>query len=71
MATIAPPAPPAVAVEPHDVLAALVPCDRSDCPAWATKRVDLSNQDFYFCGHHLREVQELLGISATPPTFPT
>jgi hypothetical protein len=31
-------------------------CDRSACPALGTHRVELLSQDFYFCGHHWREM---------------
>jgi hypothetical protein len=32
-------------------------CDRSECPAPATHRVVLYEQDFYFCSHHRAELQ--------------
>jgi hypothetical protein len=32
-------------------------CDRSECPAPATRRADLFGQDFYFCTHHWAELR--------------
>lgn len=35
-------------------------CDHSDCPAHALHHVDLFGQDFHFCGHHWREIEQAL-----------
>jgi hypothetical protein len=46
-------------------------CDVPDCPAFAMKRVDLFDQDFYFCTHHWSEHLDRLRILAAEEVAPT
>jgi hypothetical protein len=61
MTTIARAAPASLAETSVDVLFPMRACDRTGCPAPATCQIDVCDQDFYFCGHHWRELQQPLG----------
>lgn len=37
-------------------------CDVGDCPARAQTRLDIFEQDFYFCDHHAAEVAAALPV---------
>jgi hypothetical protein len=39
-------------------------CDRGDCPAPATCRALVHDQDFVFCAHHARELSDVLTFDA-------
>ena len=48
-------------------------CDRPACPAPALTRIDVYGQDFYFCGHHTRELPYVLlviGAASERPSLP-
>jgi hypothetical protein len=40
------------------------PCDTPDCPAWAMRRVEIFDQDFYFCSHHWYEQLQRLPVGS-------
>lgn len=40
-------------------------CDVGDCPARAQQRLDIFEQDFYFCAHHAAEVAAAMPVSRT------
>ena len=72
MSTTTTPVRPATRERTEPTMPLLTPgsydCDRSECPAPGTQWVVIHGQDFYFCGHHWREMAAQLTAAGSRAT---